>query len=278
MKYKIVCDSCTDLTKEDRKKAHFISVPLTLLVDDDEIIDDDNFDQKDFLEKVRVCKTGAKSACSAPETYMEAYKGADEIYVVTLSANLSGSYNSAELAKKLYIEEYGEKKIHVFNSKSASSGQYLIAKRIESLAEEGKAFEEIVKEVEEYISEQHTYFVLETLDVLRKNGRLSKVQALLAGTLNIKPIMASTDEGEIIKKSQVRGIKKALVKMVELIVEETKGIEDKEIVIAHCNCPERAQKVKEQFLSLVKAKKIKIIETWGVSSLYACDGGIIICL
>ncbi len=278
MRYKIVCDSCTDLTKEDREKEYFISIPLTLLVDDDEIIDDDNFDQKDFLDKVRVCKTGAKSACSAPEIYMEAYKGADEIYVVTLSANLSGSYNSAELAKKLYIEEYGEKKIHIFNSKSASSGQYLIAKRIERLAKEGKAFEEIVREVEEYISEQHTYFVLETLDVLRKNGRLSKVQALLAGTLNIKPIMASTDEGEIIKKSQFRGMKKALIKMVELIVEETKGIEDKEIVIAHCNCLERAQKVKEQFLSLAKIKKIDIIETWGVSSLYACDGGIVVCL
>lgn len=278
MKYKIVCDSCTDLTREDREKEYFISVPLTLLVDDDEIIDDDNFDQKDFLDKVRECKRGAKSACSAPEVYMEAYKDADEIYVITLSANLSGSYNSAELAKKLYFEEYGEKKIHVFNSKSASSGQYLIAKRIERLAQEGKAFEDIVEEVEEYISEQHTYFVLETLDVLRKNGRLSKVQALLAGTLNIKPIMASTDEGEITKKSQTRGMKKALVKMVELIVEETDKIEEKELVIAHCNCPDRAQKVKETLLSFANIKKIEIIETWGVSSLYACDGGIIICL
>lgn len=278
MKYKIVCDSCTDLTREDREKEYFISVPLTLLVDDDEIIDDDNFDQKDFLDKVRECKKGAKSACSAPEVYMEAYKDADEIYVVTLSANLSGSYNSAELAKKLYFEEYGEKKIHVFNSKSASSGQYLIAKRIERLVQEGKTFEEIVEEVEAYISEQHTYFVLETLDVLRKNGRLSKVQALLAGTLNIKPIMASTDEGEITKKSQTRGMKKALVKMVELIVEETDKIEEKELVIAHCNCPDRAQKVKETLLSFANIKKIEIIETWGVSSLYACDGGIIICL
>lgn len=278
MKYKIVCDSCTDLTREDREKEYFISVPLTLLVDDDEIIDDDKFDQKDFLNKVRECKRGAKSACSAPEVYMEAYKDADEIYVITLSANLSGSYNSAELAKKLYFEEYGEKKIHVFNSKSASSGQYLIAKRIERLAQEGKAFEDIVEEVEAYISEQHTYFVLETLDVLRKNGRLSKVQALLAGTLNIKPIMASTDEGEITKKSQTRGMKKALVKMVELIVEETDKIEEKELVIAHCNCPDRAQKVKETLLSFANIKKIEIIETWGVSSLYACDGGIIICL
>lgn len=278
MKYKIVCDSCTDLTKEDREKAYFTSVPLTLLVDDYEIIDDDNFDQKDFLDKVRESKTGPKSACSAPEIYMEAYKGADEIYVVTLSANLSGSYNSAELAKKLYIEEYGEKKIHIFNSKSASSGQYLIAKRIEHLAEAGKTFEEIVKEVEDYIGEQHTYFVLETLDALRKNGRLTKVQALLAETLNIKPIMASTDEGEIIKKLQVRGMKKALVKMVELIVDETKAIENKEIVIAHCNCKERAQKVKELFLSLANPKKIEIIQTWGVSSLYAADGGIVICL
>lgn len=278
MKYKIVCDSCTDLTREDRQKEYFASVPLTLLVDDEEIIDDDNFNQKYFLDKVKECKGGPKSACPAPEVYMEEYKDADEVYVVTLSANLSGSYNSAELAKNLYFEEYGEKKIHIFNSKSASAGQYLIAKRIERLAKEGKEFEEIVENIEQYISEQHTYFVLETLDVLRKNGRLSKVQALLAGTLNIKPIMASTDEGEITKKSQVRGMKKALTKMVELIVEETKGIEEKEIVIAHCNCLERALKVKDDLLALAKVKKIEIIETWGLSSLYACDGGIIICL
>ncbi|MGN0467080.1 MAG: DegV family protein [Lachnospiraceae bacterium] len=278
MKYKIVCDSCTDLTREDRQKEYFASVPLTLLVDDEEIIDDDNFNQKYFLDKVKECKGGPKSACPAPEVYMEEYKDADEVYVVTLSANLSGSYNSAELAKNLYFEEYGEKKIHIFNSKSASAGQYLIAKRIERLAKDGKEFEEIVENIEQYISEQHTYFVLETLDVLRKNGRLSKVQALLAGTLNIKPIMASTDEGEITKKSQVRGMKKALTKMVELIVEETKGIEEKEIVISHCNCPERALKVKDDLLALAKVKKIEIIETWGLSSLYACDGGIIICL
>lgn len=278
MKYKIVCDSCTDLTREDRQQPYFVSVPLTLRVDDEEIIDDDNFDQKSFLEKVRVCKTGAKSACSAPEVYMEAYKDADEVYVVTLSSNLSGSYNSAELAKKLYIEEYGEKKIHVFNSKSASSGQYLIAKRIERLAKEGKAFEDIVKEVEDYISTQNTYFVLETLDVLKKNGRLSKVQALLASTLNIKPVMGSTDEGEIIKKAQMRGMKKALNKMAEIVLEENAGIEDRDVVIAHCNCLERAKKVKDALLALAPIKKIDIIDTWGVSSLYACDGGIVVCL
>lgn len=278
MKYKIVCDSCTDLTKEDREKEYFISVPLTLLVDGEEIIDDEDFDQQYFLERVRESKDGGKSACSAPEIYMDAYKDADEVYVVTLTSKLSGSYNSAELAKKLYIEEYGEKKIHVFDSKSASAGQYLIAKRIERLAMEGKSFEEIVEDVEAYISRQDTYFVLETLDVLRKNGRLTKVQALIAGTLNIKPVMAATPEGEIMKKSQVRGMKKALAKMAELIVEERPDIADTEIMIAHCNCKERAEKVREMFLSMTKVKSVGIIETWGVSSLYACDGGIIVCL
>ncbi len=278
MKYKIVCASCTDLTNEDREKEYFISVPLTLLVDGEEIIDDENFDQEYFLRRVLESKDGGKSACSAPEAYMEAYKDADEVYVVTLTSKLSGSYNSAQLAKKLYLEEYGEKKIHVFDSKSASAGQYLIAKRIERLAKEGKSFEYIVDDVEKYISEQDTYFVLETLDVLRKNGRLTKVQALIAGTLNIKPIMAATPEGEIMKKCQVRGIKKALSKMAELIVEERPDLEQRDVMIAHCNCEERAKKFGEMLLEMAKVKSVSIIETWGVSSLYACDGGIIVCM
>ena len=97
MSFNIVCDSCTDLTKEDFEKGCYTWIPLTLLIGDEEIVDDDTFDQHSFLEKVANSKGACKSACPAPEAYMEAYKKADDIYVVTLSAELSGSYNSAEL-------------------------------------------------------------------------------------------------------------------------------------------------------------------------------------
>ena len=105
MSFHIVCDSCTDLTEEDLKKGCYTLVPLTLLVDGEEIIDDETFDQADFLAKVAASKESVKSACPAPESYMEAYSKADDIYVVTLSAELSGSYNSAVLGKNLYEEE-----------------------------------------------------------------------------------------------------------------------------------------------------------------------------
>ena len=100
MSFHIVCDSCTDLTEEDLKKGCYTLVPLTLLVDGEEIIDDETFDQADFLAKVAASKESVKSACPAPESYMEAYSKADDIYVVTLSAELSGSYNSAVLRKE----------------------------------------------------------------------------------------------------------------------------------------------------------------------------------
>lgn len=275
MKYCIVGDSCADLTAEDMNRGHFAMVPLTIHVDGKDFIDDDTFDQKEFLKEVANSKGELKSSCPAPEAFMEAYKKADEIYVITLSAKLSGSYNSAVLAANLYEEEYGEKKIHVIDSKSASSGEYLIAMKIEELAEQGLEFEEIVKEAEAYRDELETYFTLETLDVLKRNGRLSRVQAVLANALNIKPVMGAED-GEIIKKAQFRGMKKALSNMAQIATDEGKDFEKKKAIISHCNCPERAENLKKHLLESVSFKEIKIIDTRGLSSLYACDGGVIL--
>ena len=158
MSFNIVCDSCTDLTKEDFEKGCYTWIPLTLLIGDEEIVDDDTFDQHSFLEKVANSKGACKSACPAPEAYMEAYKKADDIYVVTLSAELSGSYNSAELGKKLYEEELGEKNIHVFNSRGASSTQLLIARKIYEYASQGMSFEQVVEKVEDYIRGAENFF------------------------------------------------------------------------------------------------------------------------
>ena len=213
MSFHIVCDSCTDLTEEDLKKGCYTLVPLTLLVDGEEIIDDETFDQADFLAKVAASKEAVKSACPAPESYMEAYSKADDIYVVTLSAELSGSYNSAVLGKNLYEEENGTKNIHVVNSRGAATTQVLIARKLNEYASQGMPFEEVVDKIEEYTTSLRTYFVLETLEVLRKNGRLSRLSATIAGALNIKPVMIGTRDGVIQKAAQARGMKKALAKI-----------------------------------------------------------------
>ena len=276
MSFHIVCDSCTDLTEEDLKKGCYTLVPLTLLVDGEEIIDDETFDQADFLAKVAASKESVKSACPAPESYMEAYPKADDIYVVTLSAELSGSYNSAVLGKNLYEEENGTKNIHVVNSRGAATTQVLIARKLNEYASQGMPFEEVVDKIEEYTTSLRTYFVLETLEVLRKNGRLSRLSATIAGALNIKPVMIGTRDGVIQKAAQARGMKKALAKMVEHMGSEGRDLTRRQFVISHCNCYERAVYVKELIKKHLHAEDVDIVDTKGVSSLYACDGGIIV--
>ena len=276
MSYKIIVDSCGELPERCKNDEHFESIPLSMQIDEYLIVDDETFDQADFLEKVAESPNCPKSSCPSPERYMEAYRcDADHVYAVTLSGNLSGSYNSAVLGKNLYHEEYGEKKIHVFDSCSASIGETLLALKIEECEAKGISFEETVETVEAYKNEQHTYFVLETLEVLRKNGRLSNLKAFVANALNIKPVMGSTPEGQIQQLSQTRGINRAVLKMIDYLVEEATNPEEKIVAISHCNCPERAQMAKEEILKRMPVKDVIILDTRGISSMYASDGGII---
>lgn len=276
MEYRIIGDSCLDLLKEDRKKEYLCTVPLTIMLDEETFIDDESFNQKMFIEKVANSPNCPKSSCPTPELFMEQFDLADECYVITLSSKLSGSYNSACVAKQLYEEEHEGKKIHIFDSKSASSKQTLIYKKIEELKQKGCTFEEVVEQVETYIADTETMFVLESLEALRKNGRLSKVKALVATALNIKPLMGADSEGNIIQLGQARGVNKALQKLIDSIGEKKEDIKARRLVIAHCNCESRAKWVKEQIEKVYEFAEIMIVETAGISTLYASDGGIIV--
>lgn len=277
MDYIIVMDSCGERTEEMRQDERVISAPLTLQVDEYSITDDDTFDQADFLKKVAESPNCPKSACPSPDYYKAAFeRSSGRAYAVTLSAELSGSYNSAVLAKELVLEEHPEKKIHVFNSRSASIGETLITRKIQECEAAGMEFEQLVDTVEQYIDSQVTYFVLENLDTLRKNGRLSNIKAFLATALKIKPVMGSTPEGTIIQLDQARGINKALVKMVDIIAEQADHAEDRVLAISHCNCPERGAMVRDALMSRLQVKDVILLDTAGVSSMYANDGGIIV--
>lgn len=276
MSYKIVVDSCCELPKEYMNDPRFERVPLELSVDDYTIQDDDNFDQLDFIKRVAASPNSPKSACPSPERYMNAYNcDADHVYCITLSSKLSGSYNSAELAVGLYEESFGEKKIHVFDSESASVGETQLALLIVKLEEQGLSFEEIVEQVENYRDGVTTLFVLNNIETLRKNGRLSGVKALVASTLNIKPVLAG-DKGSIVQKTQGIGMKKALGKLVDIVISEVKNPEMRTLIISQCNAPERAETVKNMILDKVKFAEVIILEMRGVSTMYANDGGIII--
>ena len=278
MSYKIVVDSCCELPEEWKKDPRFEIVPLELIVGEWSIPDDENFDQAVFLKKVEECPTCPRSACPSPERFMESFRcDAEHIYVVTLSANLSGSYNSAVLGKNLYEEKYGkEKKILVVDSRSASCGETQIAAQAMKLEEAGLAFEEITKRLETFRDEMDTWFVLNNLETLRKNGRLSGVKALVASTLNIKPVMGATEEGTILQLGQAIGLKKALSRMASLVAEKVTEPQKKCLMITHCNNPQKAEWVRDQILQKVTFADSLIMDTAGISSMYANDGGIII--
>lgn len=276
MSYKIVVDSCCELPEEFWKDSRFERVPLGLEVGEYQILDDEHFDQASFLQKVAACPTCPKSSCPSPERFMEAYHAeVEHVYAITLSSHLSGSYNSAMLGKDLYAEKYGEKKIHVVDSESASCGETQIALKIMELEEQGLSFEEIVEQIEAFRSAVHTYFVLDNLETLRKNGRMSRVKALVASTLSIKPVMAA-DKGEIVQRGQSVGLKKALSKMADMVVNEVTDAEKRRLIITHCNALARAELVRDMVMAKGKFRECIIMDTRGISSMYANDGGVIV--
>lgn len=279
MSYKIIVDSCCELPDEYKNDPRFERVPLTLDVGDYQVLDDEHFDQREFLDKVAAYPKCPKSACPSPERYRDAYRtDVEHIYCITLSSHLSGSYNSAVLGKNLYEEEYGKKDIYVCDSESASIGETQLAMKFMEWEEEGTmTFAQIIEKAEAFRDAMSTYFVLDNLETLRKNGRLSGVKALIASTLSIKPVMGAI-KGVIIQKGQSVGIKKALAKMADIIVSEGKNLDVKVLYISHCNCPARAKLVKDLLLARSKFKDVKILDTAGVSSMYANDGGVIVAI
>ena len=279
MTYRLIGDSCTDLDENLKRDDNVCIVPLTLEIGDYQVIDDNKFNQKDFIKRMAESKIGAKSACPSPEAFKEAMEcDVDMVFVVTLSEHLSGSYQSAEIGKKLYEEEHDRKDILVLSSKSASAGQYRLMLELDSLCRQGLKFEEISKRIVKLRDEMRTYFVLESLDTLRKNGRLSAVKALIASALNIKPIMGATD-GIIVKRDQQRGIQKALTRMVELAIDEAgENSKEKIVCITHINNEERGEAVAKLFRDSKRFKDIKLVNGAGVATMYAGDGGIVLAI
>jgi len=276
MKYKIIADSSCDVTKDLKTKLNVNLVPLRLIIEDKEFIDDKNLDLLSYIETMKDSSKAPKTACPSPQDFLKHYEGEGDIFVVTLSKELSGTYNSAVVAREMYLEENSNKSIHVFNSKSASVGETLIVLKINELAQMGLSFSEIVAEVNEYIDNLDTLFLLESLEHLAKAGRLKSYVAVIASLLKIKPIMGATKEGTIRLIHKVRGYKKAFIKLVDSIGEIEKNFSKRILAIAHCNCLERAKILKEKVAQKYNFKDILIVPMAGLSSTYADDGGIVI--
>ena len=276
MSFKIVVDSCCDLTGQMLKDPHFVKVPLTIRSNGSSFIDNETFDQADLLWAMKQSDDAPATACPSPQSYLDAYQGPEDedVYVVTLSALLSGSHNSAEQARMLMEEDHPNKNVYVFNSCSASSGEVLVALKVRELAESGAPFKHVVREVEQFIYQMQTMFVLETLENLRKNGRLTRLQSVITGALKIKLLMAATPEGEICKLGQTLSMKQALSKMVDHMANDPAHA-GRTLAICHCNCLDRAFQVKAMAEQRCKFAHILILEAGGITSVYANDGGIV---
>lgn len=276
----ILADSCCDLSPELLKKTQAKIAPLTITIDDTHYVDDGTVDIPPYLAAMKASKNPVRSACPSPDLYAEDIRATEgDCFIVTLSAKLSGSHNAASLGAQLAQEDMPEKKVHVFDSESASAGETYIALMIHDLIAAGKSFEQIVELVEEKIRSMHTLFVLDSLDNLVKNGRISRTVALLANVLSIRLLMSDDGHGAIKNISKARGIKGALGQMVETCRKHTEGLAaaSQRLVISYCNCPERARQVRD----LIREKcpaigEIIMTPTSALSSMYANDGGIVI--
>ena len=269
----ILADSCCDLSPELLKKTQAKIAPLTITIDDTHYVDDGTVDIPPYLAAMKASKNPVRSACPSPDLYAEDIRATEgDCFIVTLSAKLSGSHNAASLGVQLAQEDMPEKKVHVFDSESASAGETYIALMIHDLIAAGKSFEQIVELVEEKIRSMHTLFVLDSLDNLVKNGRISRTVALLANVLSIRLLMSDDGHGAIKNISKARGIKGALGQMVETCRKHTEGL-----AISYCNCPERARQVRDMIREKCPAiGEIILTPTSALSSMYANDGGIVI--
>ncbi len=277
--YKIIADSSCELPSALKKDSRFALVPFHMEVDGVSYKDNNSLNIKKFLESIAGSKSCPKSSCPSPDLFLRQFNtSAKRIYIITISGKLSGCYNSAQLAKSMYEEENNDKQIFVIDSQSASGGECLLALKAHELEQEGYSFEEITVRLTNYRDKISTYFVLDNIETLRKNGRLSRLKALAANTLNIKPLLAG-DKGDIIQLDRAIGLRKAWNCMVKRIAKDVETLNDmanRRLIITHCNNFKGALKVRDMLKSCTNFKEYIIMNTSGLSSLYANEGGIIV--
>lgn len=279
MSFRIIADSCCDRTKETESMNNITFIPLTLSIGEYSISDDENFNQDDFISRVDEAGIIPKTACPAPDAFKKAMEcDEDDIYVITITDKLSGTYNSALQGKMLYEEEGEKKNIHIFNSLATSGLESLIAEKIYELALSGKSFDEVVSETEDFIV-NHTalYFCLESLDVLNSNGRLYAMAASILKKIKLKLICERTTEGSVKLAGQEFNSNRALIKMASIIAADMKDKDasDKKIILSHVCCEDKAKLVAQK-LENVGFKEIEIVKASGLNSVYAAKGGLIV--
>ncbi len=275
MKHKIIADSCCELSEKMQEEIGVELVPLTMYIDEKEYIDDDTLDIQAYLRDMKESKNAPKTSCPSIQDFLNCFRDTDNVFVVTISSKLSGTYNSAMQARDIVLEEFKDRFIHVFDSMSAVVGETLVLLKVHEYLKSNLQNTDIVDKVNYYIQEMKTFFLLENLDNLSKAGRMNPLIAKAANMLSIKPIMGE-ENGNIRLVDKVRGYERAFQRLVNIIEEEGSLLEEKVLGIAHCNCLHRAVKFKELVLKKYSFKDIVIVDMKGLSSTYANQGGLVI--
>ncbi|CAN2924613.1 DegV family protein [Streptococcus dysgalactiae] len=275
MTWKIVTDSGCDLRslESQSKELQFERVPLTLQIGTEIFRDDDGLDIDHMMATMYQSSKAATSSCPSPDAFLQAYKGVDNVIAVTITGTLSGSHNSARLAKNDLLEDYPNANIHVIDSLSASGEVDLIVLELERLINLGLSFEEVVERITAYQEKTRLIFVLAKVDNLVKNGRLNKLVGKVVGLLNIRMVGQASQEGTLELLQKARGQKKAVSALVEEI--QKAGYKGGKVYIAHANNPKICEQISEKIKAIYPDAVIQTGITSGLCSFYAEDEGIL---
>ena len=269
---KIVMDSAGDLHVMDG--ANFACAPLKVTAGDREYVDTAVADVAEMVAFLREYKGKASTACPSVGDYVEAFGDADEVYCVTITSNLSGSYNAAVVAAETWKEQHPEGKIHVFDSLSAGPEMTLLAEKIHSLLQEQCTFEEVVARGKEYLANTHLLFSLESLHNLANNGRVPGAVAKLAGMLGLRLIGKASDEGTLQPTGKARGEKKVVPELMKHL--ESMGYQGGRVRIHHCFNETAAMELKNGVLEKYPNADVVLGTCRILCSFYAELGGMLI--
>jgi DegV family protein with EDD domain len=273
---KILGDSACDLTKELEIELNAErAVPFYLDIGNETFVDDDSLSMSELLSKMKACTSKMGSACPSPANWMDAFIKADGGFAVTISSKLSGMYQTARIGLEMAKSEVPGLVGHVFDSKSAACGEVLVALKIRKFAENGMEFDAIVKKVESFIERMKTFILLEDVSNLVKNGRMSKIKGALVSVMGIKPVLCSKD-GEIDLFGKLRGSTNTADKLLDCIAQRKRKTEGEDLVISHCNNISLAEELRDKARERFGFGRVLVLETKGLTSLYASDKGVVL--
>ena len=272
MRIRIVADSSSNILS--LPEIEFANAPLTIATDEKAFVDDASLDIDSMLEYLANYKGRSYTSCPNIEQWLESFDNADIVYVVTITSNLSGAYNSAVQAAKIFKENNPNSKIHIFDTLSTGPSMVLLIEKLVEYIKEGLSFEETVNLCKTYLKYTRLFFSLQSFHNLAQNGRINKAVALIAGKLGIRILATASKDGVIETLEKCRGEQKALKAFVELVKEA--GYKGGKVLITHCNNLPFAENIANAIKEHFPKVKISISRMRGLCSFYAEKGGVIL--